>query len=88
MPNTSDTTARVVYHLVHRNADDQWHLATEWDATEDEVYPTKETGRQAGERIGRAHVGRGERAQLIVHREDGSIETEYTYGGDPRGVPG
>ncbi|MEU1889567.1 DUF2188 domain-containing protein [Streptomyces pristinaespiralis] len=27
-------------------------------------------------------------AQVVVHGRNGSIRTEYTYGGDPRGIPG
>ena len=27
-------------------------------------------------------------SQVIVHKSDGVIETEYTYGDDPRDIPG
>ena len=26
--------------------------------------------------------------QLIIHKQDHTIETEYTYGEDPRDIPG
>lgn len=26
--------------------------------------------------------------QVIVHKKDGTIQTEYTYGADPRDIPG
>ena len=78
---------RIVYHLVHRNADDRWHLK---EAGGDDIaaFDTKDQARQDGERRGREHVARGELAQLVVHRADGSIETEFTYGADPQDVPG
>jgi hypothetical protein len=79
---------RAVYHLVHRNADSRWHLSRTGGDDDIASFDTKEQGRQDGERRGRAHLGRGELAQLVVHREDGSIETEFTYGDDPRDVPG
>jgi hypothetical protein len=83
----SNDQRRTVYHLVHRNADGRWHLSA---VGGDDVasFATKEEARQDGERRGRQHVGRGELAQLVVHREDGSIETEFTYGADPRDTPG
>jgi len=79
--------ARTVYHLVHKNADDRWHLSqvggkdvSRWD--------TKAQALTEGERLGHEHLRRGELAQLVIHREDGSIEKEYTYGEDPRRTPG
>ncbi|HEX9970048.1 MAG TPA: DUF2188 domain-containing protein [Acidimicrobiales bacterium] len=29
-----------------------------------------------------------EPAQVIIHTRDGKFETEYTYGDDPRDIPG
>jgi uncharacterized protein DUF2188 len=29
-----------------------------------------------------------EPSQVIIHKQDGVIETEYTYGDDPRDIPG
>jgi hypothetical protein len=86
--NRSADQARIVYHLVHRNADDRWHLSQVGGDDDVAAFVTKDEGRQDGERRGRQHVNRGELAQLVVHREDGSIETEFTYGADPRDVPG
>jgi hypothetical protein len=42
----------------------------------------------AGKQKGNAIEQSGDDAQLIIHREDGSIEIEYTYGHDPRRIPG
>ena len=77
---------RIVYHLVHTNEDLRWHLKRDGKSIED--FATKEEGLSAGEAFGQAHWGKGDRAQLVVHRQDGSIEKEYTYGKDPRKTRG
>lgn len=78
--------ARIVYHVVHKNADDGWHL--EENARSIARFKTKDEAIDAGRKKGNnLHVGRKD-AQLLIHREDGSIETEYTYGHDPRRTPG
>ena len=30
----------------------------------------------------------GELGQVIVHKQDGTIQEEFTYGDDPRDIPG
>lgn len=85
--NASPTTRRTVYHLVHRGADGAWHLSRVGGG-DVATFSTKQAGLQDGERRGHEHVQRGELAQLVVHRADGSIEKEFTYGADPRHVPG
>jgi hypothetical protein len=77
---------RVVIHLVHRNADDRWYLESE--GKDLFSYATKSEAVEAGKKRGNALASDGRDAQLVVHREDGSIETEYTYGHDPRRTPG
>lgn len=78
--------ARAVVHLVHRQADDGWHL--EQNGSDLGRYDTKESAEAEGRRRGRELEANGLNAQLIVHRKDGSIETEWTYGEDPRATPG
>lgn len=85
--SASAKASRTVYHLVHRNIDDKWHLSVV-GGSDVASFDTKEEARQEGERRGRQHGERGELAQLVVHRQDGSIETEFTYGEDPRATPG
>ena len=79
-------SGRAVYHLVHTNEDDRWHLKRDGKSVAD--YDTKQEAVGAGEERGHAHWNKGEPAQLVVHRQDGSIEKEYTYGKDPRDIPG
>ncbi len=38
----------------------------------------------AGRRVAQANMP----SQLVIHRADGTIETEYTYGNDPYPPPG
>ncbi|WP_386067065.1 DUF2188 domain-containing protein [Tahibacter sp. UC22_41] len=84
----ADRMPCVVYHLAHRYSDDRWHLRVIGDGDDLATFEIKEEARQEGERRGRQHANRGEPAQLIIHREDGSVETEFTYGFDPRDTPG
>jgi len=45
MPNNKDTKAtRIVYHLVHRNADGQWHLTIEGDEPRAMRIPPRKPG--------------------------------------------
>lgn len=44
---------------------------------------TKEEAVERGRALARARKG-----QLIVHREDGTFQVEYTYGHDPASSPG
>ena len=78
--------ARTVYHLVHKNADNRWHLETGSEIADS--FDTKEEALEAGKDLCNKLNDSGTLAQLVVHRQDGSIETEFTYGADPRRSPG
>ena len=75
---------RKVRHLVHR--DGRWHL--EGDDQPQGAFDTKAEALAEGQRWGNQLQARGTNSQLVIHREDGSIEKEYTYGDDPRRFPG
>jgi hypothetical protein len=77
---------RNVYHLVHRNADARWHITLEGQDVA--AFGTKEEALREGEARGHRDWTKGNPAQLVIHRQDGSIERESTYGNDPRDVPG
>jgi len=73
-------------HLVHRNADDRWHLQHLGRSIS--AFDTREEAIDAGRtRAHRLHEV-GTNAQLVIHREDGSIENEFSYGEDPHEIPG
>lgn len=79
--------ARTVYHLTHANAEGKWHLKRVGGSPVG-TYETKDEAKREGENLGHAHLKKGELAQLVIHRQDGSIEEEFTYGKDPREIPG
>lgn len=78
---------RQVLHVVHAGADGRWHLNREGGSNEGS-FDTKQSAVEAGRSRAKDVHTRGGLAQLVVHREDGSFETEYTYGDDPRRTPG
>lgn len=45
---------------------------------------TKALALQLAREKARAHHGSGGLSQLVVHGKDGRIQTEHTYGADPR----
>lgn len=78
---------RYVMHVVYRPDEGRWHVEEAGGssigafATHDEA---KSAGRMRGDRL---HED-GRNSRLVVHREDGSVEAEYTYGLDPVDSPG
>jgi hypothetical protein len=50
----------------------------------DQRFPNKEQA----VRVGRQRAKANELGQLVVHKADGTIQTEYTYGADPRRTKG
>lgn len=78
--------ARIEMHLVHKNVDDRWHLVESGKSFAD--FATKDEALAAGEKRGNELHSKGSDAQLIIHRQDGSIEGESSYGHDPRRTPG
>ena len=65
---------RTVIHVTHKS--DQWHLK----GGTGKAFKTKERAiAQAKREAKAAPLG-----QVVVHRMDGVIQTEYTYNADPR----
>ena len=54
-----------------------WQLRREQTPLSNHTFKTDAV--EAGRRVAKAN----QPSQLIVHKADGTIETEYTYGGDP-----
>ncbi len=77
---------RYVMHVVHTAIDDRWHLQHEDTALGS--FSTKMVAETAGEERGNKLWADGRSAQLLVHRKDGSVEHEYTYGEDSERQPG
>jgi hypothetical protein len=70
--------SRPVFHVTMR--DGKWVVTRERD--HEGTFDSFETKDEAIERA-RLKARSPEPSQVIVHRADGTIETEFTYGNDP-----
>lgn len=65
---------------------------TQWVVTQDgevvSMHGTKEQAVAAARARGQGHRAARRLAQVVVHLANGQIETEWTYGEDPRRWPG
>jgi len=77
--------ARKVYHIVPNPGQEK-----DWKIKEENVdeplglFSNKEEAIEKAKEMAKAN----EPSQIIIHREDGQIQTEYTYGDDPRKYKG
>ena len=76
-------TNRTVYHVVPNSSADEWVISRENDDSFREQYRTKEEAVDAA----KARARGAEPSQVKVHRADGNMEYESTYGEDPRRSP-
>lgn len=75
---------RTVYHVVPDAAAERWVIRQENNDSFREEYGTKDEAVRAAKE--RAHDQ--EPSQVKVHRRDGHMEYESTYGEDPTQSPG
>jgi len=75
-------SARMIYHVVP--AAQGWAVKEQRNPVAVSTHRTKAEAVAAGRAIAKSHV----LGQLIVHRANGTFETEYTYGNDPKDIPG
>jgi len=75
---------RTVYHVVPNANAQRWVISIEDDDSFREEYDTKAEAVEAAKRRARSR----EPAQVKVHKHDGNMEYESTYGDDPRRSPG
>lgn len=76
--------ARNVYHVTYRSSDTKWQVKKTGNDHASSVHDLKEEAIAAGRTLAKAN----QPSQLVIHKMDGTIETEYTYGGDPYPPPG
>jgi Uncharacterized protein conserved in bacteria (DUF2188) len=77
------TKERVVYHVVPNSSAERWVVSQE-NAEFRREFDTKEEALEfAKERAKKEELG-----QVKVHKKDGNMEYENTYGEDPRRTPG
>jgi hypothetical protein len=83
MPVASKKNGRVVYHVVPDASGDKWVVSQE-NAAHRTEHETKEEAVQEAKRLAQE----AELGQVKVHKKDGNMEYESTYGDDPRRSPG
>jgi hypothetical protein len=77
-------TTRRVYHVVHQERTQRWGIEREGSERATATAETKDEAVRIASRM----AEEADPGQVIVHRADGSIEEEFTYGEDPRETPG
>lgn len=82
MATETQKKQRVVYHVVPNSSAEKW-LVTQENASFRKEFDTKEEAVQEA----RALAQKGELGQMKVHRKDGNMEYESTYGEDPPETP-
>lgn len=76
------TKDRVVYHVVPNSSAEKWVVSQENAEFRREFETKEEAVDFAKERAGKEELG-----QVKVHKKDGNMEYESTYGDDPRRSP-
>ncbi|MGW0779068.1 DUF2188 domain-containing protein [Streptomyces sp. NPDC002835] len=78
---------RTVYHITPAagSGEERWQVQhTEGARKVAEPHPTQRDAINSARQQAKQHKP----AQVVVHGRDGRIRTEYTYGDDPRDIPG
>ena len=78
----TDTKERKVYHVVPDSAAEKW-LVSQENASFRKAFDTKEEAVEEARRLAQA----ADLGQIKVHKKDGNMEYESTYGEDPRRSP-
>jgi hypothetical protein len=79
---TAEKTERVVYHVVPNSSAEKW-LVTQEKGSHRTEHDTKEEAVQEARKLAQqAPLG-----QIKVHKKDGNMEYESTYGDDPPRYP-
>jgi Uncharacterized protein conserved in bacteria (DUF2188) len=76
------TKDRVVYHVVPNSSGERWVVSQERAEFRREFDTKDEAVQFAKERARKEELG-----QVKVHKKDGNMEYESTYGDDPRRSP-
>jgi hypothetical protein len=82
MPVASKKNGRVVYHVVPDASGDKW-LVSQENASYRTEHETKDEAVKEAKRLAQE----AELGQVKVHKKDGNMEYESTYGEDPRRYP-
>ena len=75
---------REVYHVVFESDVSAWKVEKEGSSRPITRTERKDPAVSAAKKLAKsAALG-----QVIIHRKDGSVQEEFTYGDDPRDMPG
>ena len=77
------TKERLVYHVVPNSSGEKWVVSQE-NAEFRKEFETKDEAVQ----FAKEHARKAPLGQVKVHKQDGNMEYESTYGEDPRRSPG
>jgi cell division protein FtsN len=75
---------RVVYHVVPDKDENVWKVEKEDSDRASSICQTKDEAIEEARRLAQNNP----LSQVKVHRRDGTIQTEWTYGQDPEKYPG
>jgi len=76
-------TKRKVVHVVPDKKQGGWNVEVEKQQGK-KHFDTKDVAVDAGKKIAKG----GPLGQIKIHKQDGTIQTEHTYGNDPEKYPG
>lgn len=79
-PEEETEGKRMVYRVVPYKGDDERDWAVKRDKRVIKTYSRKADAIRGGRVLAKSH----KKGQLVIHKRDGTIQTEYTYGADPR----
>ena len=75
---------RKIYHVVYNKIDEDWKVKLQKAERASGVFETKEEAVDYAKELAKdADLG-----QIKIHKKDGVIETEHTYGQDPKRYKG
>jgi hypothetical protein len=83
VPMASRNSARAVYHVTPDASTERWIVSLE-NSNFRQEFETK----RAAEKFAKEAAQNNGLAKLKVHRKDGNMDYESTYGEDPRDIPG
>jgi hypothetical protein len=75
---------RTVYHVTPNSDLSKWLVVREKDDSFREEHDTKDEAETSAKRRAREE----EPSQVKIHGKDGNMQSEVTYGDDPRSSPG
>jgi len=83
VPMASRNSERAVYHVTPDASAERWIVSLE-NSNFRQEFETK----RAAEKFAKEAAQNNGLAKLKVHRKDGNMDYESTYGEDPRDIPG